>query len=454
MDFGALPPEVNSARMYLGPGAATLLAASAGWDGLAAELHTAAAGYQSVITGLTDESWMGPSSMSMVAAVMPYLMWMRATASQCEQAASQATAAAGAYETAFAMTVPPPMITANRVRLMTLIATNIFGQNTPAIMATEAEYSEMWAQDATAMYGYAANSASATALSRFTPAPQTTNQTGAANQAGALTQGAASQSGSSSQSASQAMSSVPQTLQELSTPGSSAAVDTAADLGSSGASTPISALSGLTDVSGKSAANGANFSMGTASGLATGAASAFGSGNIYDALGLGSDVIGLGSDMAGLGADGGGLGADGGGIGMDVYGLQLDLEGAGSIVGAEGHGALPGLGGLGDMNGLGGLGLGHPLGMDGGAAAGIGQADALGTLSVPQSWSDALGVVTPAPVADANVMPGGWGAPPSPTAGHGISKLPLGGMVGRESDGAVQRIGFRASMIPRSPVAG
>jgi len=39
-------------------------------------------------------------------------------------------------------------------------------------------------------------------------------------------------------------------------------------------------------------------------------------------------------------------------------------------------------------------------------------------------------------------------------ARRGISKLPLGGMVGRESDGAVQRIGFRPSPIPRSPVAG
>ena len=69
MDFGALPPEVNSGRMYLGPGPATLLAASAGWDSLAVELNTAASGYQSVITTLTDESWMGPTSMSMAAAV-------------------------------------------------------------------------------------------------------------------------------------------------------------------------------------------------------------------------------------------------------------------------------------------------------------------------------------------------------------------------------------------------
>ena len=59
MDFGALPPEINSGRMYLGPGPGTLLAASAGWESLAAELTDAASGYQSVIAGLTDESWLG-----------------------------------------------------------------------------------------------------------------------------------------------------------------------------------------------------------------------------------------------------------------------------------------------------------------------------------------------------------------------------------------------------------
>ena len=143
MDFGALPPEVNSGRMYLGPGPASLLAASAGWESLAAELNTAASGYHLVITSLTDEAWMGPTSMSMAAAVTPYVSWMRATAIQCEQAATQATAAAAAYETAYTMTVPPPLIAANRAQLMALIATNFLGQNTPAIMATEAEYSQM-----------------------------------------------------------------------------------------------------------------------------------------------------------------------------------------------------------------------------------------------------------------------------------------------------------------------
>jgi PPE-repeat protein len=38
--------------------------------------------------------------------------------------------------------------------LATLIATNVLGQNVPAIAATESQYGQLWAQDATAMYGY------------------------------------------------------------------------------------------------------------------------------------------------------------------------------------------------------------------------------------------------------------------------------------------------------------
>ena len=440
MDFGALPPEVNSGRMYVGPGPASLLAASAGWDGLAAELQTAASGYQSAISSLTDESWVGPSSMSMAAAVTPYLVWMNATAAQCEEAATQAAAAAGAYETAFAMTVPPPLVAANRVQLATLIATNILGQNTPAIMATEAEYSEMWAQDATAMYNYAATSASASAFSTFASPPQTTNPSGLLNQAGAIAQ----TDGNKAQTMStQLMSSVTQALQGLSTPGSSSAMGGAAGLASTVASTPASALSSLTGASGKTAktagAAGALSSLG-------GVLSSLGSNG--DLAGV-FDVGGVAGDVAGLGTDFGGLGLDFGGTGLDIFGAQLDVAGVGSIEGvagsASGLGAIPGLGALG--------GLAGPIGgLDGGAAAGLGQAASLGTLSVPPSWADAVSMVTPMPLVDANVMPGGWGAAPSLASGT-ISKLPMGGMVGREADGA-QRIGFRASVIPRSPVAG
>ena len=66
------------------------------------------------------------------------------------------------------MTVPPPEIAANRSLLAVLVATNFLGMNTPAIAATEAQYAEMWAQDAVAMYGYAGSSAAATVLTPFT----------------------------------------------------------------------------------------------------------------------------------------------------------------------------------------------------------------------------------------------------------------------------------------------
>jgi PPE-repeat protein len=337
MDFGALPPEINSGRMYLGPGPGTLLAASARWESLAAGLTDAAIGYQSVIASLTDESWLGPTSTSMAAAVTPYITWMTVTAGQCEHAATRATAAAAAFETAYAMTVPPPLIVANRAQLMALIATNIFGQNTPAIMATEAEYSEMWAQDATAMYNYAAKSASASAFSTFTSPPPTTNPGGLAGRAGSNAQ----------TTAAQLIFKVPQALQTLATPG--------------------------TGTSGNTAANSASAGVGVLSGLTSSLTSLPGGNSGSTALG--------------------------------------DLCGPGQS-----------------------------------ASAGLGHADSLGTLSVPPSWVDAVSSVTPPPALDANVMPGGWGA--------GISKLRSGGMVGRGSVGAVQRIGFRSSLIPRSPVAG
>jgi PPE-repeat protein len=188
MDFAMLPPEINSGRMYAGPGSGPMLAAAAAWDGLAAELYSAATSYQSVILGLTAGPWLGPSSASMAAAAATYVAWTNTTAAQAEQTAAQAKAAAAAYETAFAATVPPPVIAANRSLLMALIATNVLGQNTPAIAATQTQYAEMWAQDAAAMYGYAGSSASATTLTPFTPPGPTTSPGGLAGQASAIAQ--------------------------------------------------------------------------------------------------------------------------------------------------------------------------------------------------------------------------------------------------------------------------
>ncbi|HWS91397.1 MAG TPA: PPE family protein, partial [Mycobacterium sp.] len=188
MDFAFLPPEINSARMYTGPGPGSLLAAAGSWDALAAELGTTAETYESVVSGLTTLHWRGPASELMMATAAPYVSWLYTTAEQTRQTAMQAGAAATAFEQAYAMTVPPAVVTANRMQLMVLIATNFFGQNTAAIAATEAQYAEMWAQDAAAMSGYATASAAATTLTPFSSPKQTTNPAGLAAQTAAVAQ--------------------------------------------------------------------------------------------------------------------------------------------------------------------------------------------------------------------------------------------------------------------------
>ncbi|WP_420109776.1 PPE family protein [Mycolicibacter arupensis] len=238
MDFAMLPPEINSGRMYAGPGAGSLLAAATAWDELAAELHLTAANYQSVISGLTSGGWQGVSSTRMAAAAAPYITWLTATGAQAEQAGAQAKAAAAAHAAAFSMTVPPPVITANRAQLAMLVATNFFGQNAPAIAATEAMYAEMWAQDATAMLGYSVAAEAASQMAPFGLPPQTANPAGTAAQEAATAQ--ALGQGAAQAAVNGAMEALPGAAQSTIPP---VIADILADLGAWGASPIGTALS-------------------------------------------------------------------------------------------------------------------------------------------------------------------------------------------------------------------
>src|SRR6201996_6366778 len=191
-DFAAQPPELISAKIYSGPGAESLTAAAAAWDALASELQSTATQFQSTISGLVGGDWNGPSAEAAAAAAAPYVSWLGTTAGQAEQTAGQAKAAASAYETALASTVPPAEILANRTQLLQLVPVNIFGQYNAAIAALEAEYAQFWAQDVAAITGYAGSSqAATTGLGSFTEAPQTTNDNGMAAQAASTAQAAA-----------------------------------------------------------------------------------------------------------------------------------------------------------------------------------------------------------------------------------------------------------------------
>ncbi|OBJ80580.1 PPE family protein [Mycobacterium colombiense] len=196
--YAGLPPEINSARMYSGPGSESMLAAAAAWNAISAEMRSAATSYESVIAALSSEGWFGPSSTKMSAAVAPFVEWLSTTAAQAEQAGAQANAAAAAYEAAFAATVPPAVVAANRTQLTNLVASNLFGQNTGLIAANEVQYGEMWAQDASAMTSYSTASRAATEMAPFQQPQSDTTSNGTAQQAAAVVNAASSSSGTSS----------------------------------------------------------------------------------------------------------------------------------------------------------------------------------------------------------------------------------------------------------------
>jgi PPE-repeat protein len=404
MDFGALPPEINSARIYAGPGSGPMLSAAVAWGGLAAELRSTAAAYQSVVSGLTTGPWRGPASASMAAAAAPYVAWTNTTAAQAEQTADQAMAAAGAYEQAFAMTVPPPVIAANRAQLAMLVATNILGQNTPAIMATEAHYAEMWAQDAAAMYGYAASSAAASKVTPFTPPAQTTNPAALPGQAGAVAQATGTSAGTGTQTTlAQAMSAVPTRLQSLAAPAS-------ATSSSSGLTGIPNTLSG-TGTAGSVLEPNSTF-WNTV--MSTGA---FNPGQYVDAV-LPAFLIPWTSSGSS-------------GLSPAFSGLAPPVLTAGL---GSGAGGLPGFSGLG--------------GAGSAVSAGMGQAASVGPLSVPPSWAAAAPPVTS--VAPANT---GLGAIPQNGA-PGVPGVPIGSMAGHGVTNAAPRYGFRPTVMARPPAAG
>lgn len=161
MSFTVWPPEVNSLLLLDGPGAGPMLEAAAAWDGIQSELSSAATAFSTVTTDLAAQAWQGPASASMTSAAAQYADWLGGAAAQAEQSAAQARAAAGAFEAALSTIVDPGVISANRGELVSLVMSNLFGQNAPAIAAAEAEYERMWAHDVAVMGGYH-TSASAT----------------------------------------------------------------------------------------------------------------------------------------------------------------------------------------------------------------------------------------------------------------------------------------------------
>jgi PPE-repeat protein len=404
MDFATLPPEVNSGLMYAGPGSGPIIAAAASWDSLATEVSSAAGDYGSVISGLTSGPWRGPASASMVAAAAPYVSWMNATAAQAEQAADQAKAAASAYEAAFTATVAPPVIAANRTLLASLVATNVLGQNTPAIATTEAHYAEMWAQDAAAMYGYAGSSAAASTLTPFLEPPATTTVSQAAGTG-------------TSAPLSQLVTAVPGALQGLALPATSTSAGSGLqgllDL-LTGNSTSTSGLSGLFNELFSSNGVGLNANIWN---------TIFSSGFYTPANTLGAFTSLFGGAAAGDAAAGG-------------------AQGAAAAVDGLGAAAAAPAAGLSELGGLGG-----------GVSAAMGRGAALGALAVPPSWNEIAPAVSPLSGLSGAAL-GGMPPAPAPAVAAGMPGMPFANASGNRFGAAVPRYGFRPTVMAHPPAAG
>ena len=385
--------------MYTGPGPGSMLAAAAAWQSLAEELASAASGYGSVVSTLVSGPWTGSSSTSMAAAAAPYVTWLSATGEQAQQAAAQAAAAASAYESAYAATVPPPLIDANRSLLAALVATNVLGQNTPAIAATEALYAEMWAQDATAMYGYAGASAAASQVTPFTMPPQTTNSSGLVSQSAAAVQSAGTSGGTDLEtimsSGPQMISGMPQALSSLASPQGLDSVASTA----TGTSSSTSATSMLSELSTPLKLASMPMSMMsklfTAGSTATAAKAATTAANELGA----AHAVGLASSTGALGSTG--------------------------------------------------LGSGAPA-----VSAGMGQAIRAGALSVPSAWTGAA-----PPMGTAGTAMHIGGAPAISAAPAGAQSamppmMPVANMSGRQGAATPTRFELRSTVIPFTPAAG
>jgi PPE-repeat protein len=411
VDFGMLPPEVNSARMYAGPGSSSMQAAASSWNGLAAELSSAATGYEQVVNQLVSDEWMGPASTAMASAAQSYVSWLSNTATQAEQAAAQATSAAAAYEQAFAATIPPPMVAANRAETAAAVQANVFGQYTALIAQLEAQYGEMWAQDSSAMYTYASQSAAATQVTPFASPAASTNPAGTATQAAAVTAAQGNSAATSSQSILQELISVlPSNIQALLTP-----AGFQSQFGS--LSSIISTLYG--------------FIFGTT--ILPTSLSAFVNqyapyaSFFYNTEGLPYFSVGMGN-----------------------FGVQI-AKTTGALTGAAAPAAaapaLPGLGGLGA--GLGGAAGAHTAGV----TAELGGAGSLGRLAVPASWAGSAPPQVPTPgnpipVSTVSAVQEGGG-------GNLLGGMPLAGAgAGGHAGGAGPRYGVKPTVMSRPPFAG
>ena len=173
-EWGLLPPELNSAGFWMGPGAESFLAAAAQLADVAAAIIANLGGHAAVAAAM-GAAWPDPTGEFAVLANVPHLLWQAVVAAMMGEAAASIEATGTAFETLKAATPTPLEIGENQIEHGVLQAHNFLGMLTPAIAANRANYGRMWVTAADNKYAYAAASqAGVQAIPPLPPPPPTT----------------------------------------------------------------------------------------------------------------------------------------------------------------------------------------------------------------------------------------------------------------------------------------
>jgi PPE-repeat protein len=287
----------------------------------------------------------------------------------------------------------------------------VLGQNTGIIAQLQAQYGEMWAQNASAMYTYAGQNATLSKMTSYSSPPQVASPTAGATQGASNAVATGTSAGTAQNALSQVMSNNTSTLQSLASPSTITSNQTLAS-GLSGFFSEIwFLLTGQTLL----ASNLGQLLNGYAP-----FASFF-----YNTEGLPYFSVGMGN------------------FGVQMAKSAGVLGGAAPAAAKAATGAAQGLGGLGAALGGGG----------GQVAAGLGSGAHVAGLSVPQSWPGATAATVAKPISAVPVSE--VITAPESGAGNLVGGVPAAGVGGPvRGAGAGPRYGFKPTVMARPLSAG
>ena len=175
-----LPPEINSANIWGGPGADSIEEAVRAWTSLRMEIWHLKSSFNQILHYLTDE-WSGPAAIQVIDAATPFLRWLYYLEDKLYATERHLRYFADAFLGARHDVVRPELIDANRAQILALSKDNEFGLNNAAIAARDEEYADYWDQDGEAMRWYRHTLAAVVKkLAPWTPPPPIATNTGLA----------------------------------------------------------------------------------------------------------------------------------------------------------------------------------------------------------------------------------------------------------------------------------